>query len=652
MNIEKVHKNQIELSIVIVNYNVKDFLFDCLKSIENSKTNFNFETIVVDNNSNDFSVEYLKPQFPEVHFIKLESNLGFAKANNIGLEKALGKYILFLNPDTRVDTDTFQVMKDYMDANPEVYISGCKLLNPDGSFQLPCRRGFPTPWAAFSKLFGLQSLFPKSKLFAQYNQTYRSTEETYYIDSVMGAFMFCRADIIKQLKGFEENFFMYGEDLDLCYRATKLGGKVAYVHSTSTIHFKGESTKRSSIDEIKHFYEAMEIFVRKHYSYSRSFLFLLRLGIFIRTIVAYLFKFKNDIPIIIADIVIVNIALLLATPVRFNSFLGFPDYAYPLVFIVLSIVQFSSFFAVGEYFEGEHSIRKVFFGYLVAFFILIGFTYFFKEYAFSRGVLMLTIGIGILLSSIVRLFLHSFLRGQINSIPKVVLLINSGKIQSFFADSKVNNTLKNIELVAIFVLDKIQDPIQNPLIKGNIEYFIKDIKNYDLDEIIIIQDKQYNENVTLLLNNALDLGKKVYVVKNIQDYTISKVVNSVSNNQFIKHSHKLILPRYRFVKRSIDLLVAIFILILLFPFSRSKKIKDTYSKIKSVLAATYSIVGIYPVDNIRNYNSKPGILNLVLFADPNTLNDYTIKKLNDYYENNYSLSLDFDILIKFVFKRR
>ena len=649
---ENKNRENIELSIVIVNYNVKDFLLDCLNSIYNSSTNFDFEVIVVDNNSNDFSVEYLKPKFTKVKFIQLETNLGFAKANNIGLEQAKGKYVLFLNPDTLVNKDTLQVMKDYMDAHPEVYISGCKLLNPDGSFQLPCRRGFPTPWAAFSKLFGLQSLFPKSKLFARYNQTFRSTEETYYIDSVMGAFMFCRTDIIRQLKGFDEDFFMYGEDLDLCYRATKLGGKVAYVHSTSTIHFKGESTKRSSIDEIKHFYEAMEIFVRKHYSYSRPFLFVLRLGIMIRTFFAYIFKFKYDIPLIIGDILIINLALILATPVRFNDFFGFPDYAYPLVFIVLSLVHFLSFFSIGEYFEGEHSIRKVFFGYLITFFVLMGFTYFFKEYAFSRGVLLLTIGIGILLSSIVRLFLHSFSRGRNNTPPRVVLLINSDKLPTLFEDSKVNKILKNIDLVGIFILDKIQESSPNPLIKGNIEYFIKNIKNYDLDEIIILRDKEHNENITLLITNALDLGIKVYFVNDIQDYTISKVINSVSTNQFIKHSHKMILPRYRFLKRMFDLIIAIFAWLVLFPISRFQKNKETYSKIISVLSSEYSIVGIYPVDNIRNYNSKPGILNLVMFAEPNTLNDYTIKKLNDYYENNYSLSLDFDILIKFVFKRR
>lgn len=650
--IENNLHNKIDLSIIIVNYNVKDFLYNCLKSIENSKANFNYEVIVVDNNSSDFSVEYLKPQFPNVKFIQLDSNLGFAKANNIGLKEAKGKYVLFLNPDTIISEDTLQVMKDYMDAHPEVYISGCKLLNPDGSFQLPCRRGFPTPWAAFSKLFGLQALFPKSRLFAKYNQTYRSIDETYYIDSVMGAFMFCRADVIKQLGGFDEDYFMYGEDLDLCYRTTLLGGKVAYVHSTSTIHFKGESTRRSSIDEIKHFYEAMEIFVRKHYSYSRPFLFILRLGILVRTFFAYIFKFKNDLPLVLGDILIVNLALILATPVRFNDFFGFPDYAYPLVFIVLSLVQFFSFFAVGEYFEGEHSVRKVFFGYMTAFFILIGLTYFFKEYAFSRGVLLVTIGIGILLSSLVRVILHTFNKEKTSSIPSVVVLLKSSKVKTFFDDPKINHILRNINLKGIFVTDTINEPTNYPEIKGNIEYFIKNIKNYDIDEILIFQDKEHNENITLLLNSALDLGIKVYFVKDFQDYAISRVINSVSNNQIIKHSHKLILPRYRFLKRFIDLSLSLILYILLLPLRGIKNIKEIQKKLVSVLKSEYSIIGIFPVDNIRNYNSKPGILNLVMFADPNILNEHTIKQLNDYYENNYSLSLDFDILIKFVFKRR
>ena len=151
-------------------------------------------------------------------------------------------------------------------------IAGCKVLNADGTFQLACRRGFPTPWASFSKLFGLQKLFPKSKTFAGYNQTFRSVDETYYIDAVIGAFMFARMEALDQAKGFDPTFFMYGEDIDLCYRVNQNGWSIAYVHTTSIVHYKGESTRRSSIDEVKHFYEAMEIFVEKHYGKSHLFL--------------------------------------------------------------------------------------------------------------------------------------------------------------------------------------------------------------------------------------------------------------------------------------------------------------------------------------------------------------------------------------------
>ena len=262
-----------DISIVIVNYNVKDFLYQCLDSIYLSSSKLSIEIIVVDNNSSDGSVEFLRPIFPNVNFIELKENLGFGKANNIGFSIAKGDYILILNPDTVLEENTLDIMIEYMRSHIEVGIAGCKVLNSDGSFQLPCRRGFPTPWVAFCKLFGLQKMFPNSTIFAQYNQTFLSENETYYIDAIIGAFMFARREVIEELSGFDPDFFMYGEDLDLCFRTYKAGYKVAYVHEAKIIHYKGESTKRSSINEIKHFYNAMEIFSKKHVSNSGFYLF-------------------------------------------------------------------------------------------------------------------------------------------------------------------------------------------------------------------------------------------------------------------------------------------------------------------------------------------------------------------------------------------
>jgi len=272
-------EEQFDISIIIVNYNVKDFLEQCLLSIRKSIKNLSVETFVVDNNSTDGSIEYLKPLFSEVKFIQTGKNLGFGRANNIAIKKSNGKYILILNPDTILSEDTLEKMYSYMNSHPEVGIAGCKVLNGDGSFQLASRRSFPTPWVSFSKLFGLQKLFPKSKFFARYNLTFLSEDETYYIDAVIGAFMFCESKLIKKLNGFDEAYFMYGEDLDLCRQVQLAGKQIAYYHETTIIHFKGESTRRSSVNELKYFYESMDIFAKKYFSNSKIFLFLLRVAI-------------------------------------------------------------------------------------------------------------------------------------------------------------------------------------------------------------------------------------------------------------------------------------------------------------------------------------------------------------------------------------
>ncbi|MER3327985.1 MAG: glycosyltransferase family 2 protein, partial [Candidatus Kapaibacterium sp.] len=263
------------------------------------------------------------------YYIYSESNLGFGKANNLGFDTANGKYTLILNPDTLLESVTLQVLYDYMESNPDIGTAGCKVLNVDGSFQSACRRGFPTPWASFCKLFGLQRLFPKSKLFAKYNLSYLNENETNDIDALIGAFMFTRTDVLKKINGFDESFFMYGEDLDLCYRIKEIGYRVSYYPKTSITHFKGESSKRSTLNETKHFYDAMEIFAKKHYGKSKIFFAFLRLGIKIRAFISYLKKHRKDVAFIFIDLIIVNLSLLLSSFLRWGDVFPFPDYAYP-----------------------------------------------------------------------------------------------------------------------------------------------------------------------------------------------------------------------------------------------------------------------------------------------------------------------------------
>jgi GT2 family glycosyltransferase len=279
-----------DVSIIIVNYNVKNYLVDCLNSIRQAVHNLSVEVIIVDNNSTDGSKDFLPPMFSEVKFIWLNDNLGFGKANNIAIKQAKGKYILLLNPDTIISEDTLLKMFQYMENNMQVGIASCKLLNVDGSFQLACRRGFPTPWAAFCKLFGLQKIFPHSKLFAKYNLTYLSENETYKVDAVCGAFMFCDGKLLKEIGGFDERYFMYGEDLDLCKQIQLKDKDIMYVPHCSTIHYKGASTKQSELQKIDQMYKAMEQFAIKYFSNSTLLITFLLTGIFLKKSLAKIFK--------------------------------------------------------------------------------------------------------------------------------------------------------------------------------------------------------------------------------------------------------------------------------------------------------------------------------------------------------------------------
>ncbi len=259
----------------------------------------------------------------------MNKNTGFGFANNIGFENAKGKYILLLNPDTVLQEDTLQTMYEFMESNPEVGIAGCKVLNPDGTLQLACRRGIPTPWVAFTKLFGLQTLFPKSKLFGRYNLTFLPEDEFAYVDAISGSFMFLRREVFVQLRGFDSDFFMYGEDLDLCIRAKKIGWKVAYVPFTSIIHYKGQSAKRGEFDSTFHFFKSMEIFTRKHFGKSKIFLFLIKTGIIFRQLLAKVSSYKTEILFVVLDLLFANFSLLLASWIRFGKMFSFPDYVIP-----------------------------------------------------------------------------------------------------------------------------------------------------------------------------------------------------------------------------------------------------------------------------------------------------------------------------------
>lgn len=273
-----------DLSIVIVSYNTKELLEDCLKSIQKSNDKLKKEVFVIDNNSQDGSQESVAKNFPAVNLIANKDNLGFSKANNLALKKAKGKYILVLNPDTQLQKDTLGKMFSYMENHPEVGISTCRVELVNGGLDKDCRRHFPTPWRALCHFSKISNVFKGSKLFDQYYMGYLSDKQDHDIDSCVGAFMFVRSNALKVVGHFDEDFFFYGEDLDLCWRFWQKGYKVTFTPITKIIHHKGaasgmkptskhltKATKDSKKRALRESTKAMVLFYKKHYKNKYPF---------------------------------------------------------------------------------------------------------------------------------------------------------------------------------------------------------------------------------------------------------------------------------------------------------------------------------------------------------------------------------------------
>ena len=295
-----------KLSVVIVNYNVEHFLEQCLYSVRRAMQGIEGEVFVVDNNSVDGSLRMLAAKFPEVTVIANKDNVGFAKANNQAIRISKGEYVLLLNPDTVVEDDTFSKCIAFMDSHPDAGGLGVKMVDGKGQFLPESKRGLPTPMTAFYKIFGLSKLFPHSKRFSKYHLGYLPENEVNQVDILAGAYMLMRRATLDKCGLLDETFFMYGEDIDLSYRITLSGYKNYYFPETRIIHYKGESTKKTSVNYVLVFYKAMEIFAKKHFAKKRArlFSFFINFAIYFRAFLALMSQFLGKVYMPLADFVL------------------------------------------------------------------------------------------------------------------------------------------------------------------------------------------------------------------------------------------------------------------------------------------------------------------------------------------------------------
>ena len=430
-----------DVSVVIVTYNVRGFLEQALGSVQRASAGLTVETWVVDNDSADGSAAMVRERFPDVHLVANEENVGFAVANNQALREAAGRYLLVLNPDTILQEDTLREMVAFMDAHPEAGAVGCRILNPDGTFAPESRRAFPTPAVAFYRISGLSRLFPHSPTFGRYNLTYLPLDEVCEVDALSGSCMMVRSDAIwgSAPEGhagaglFDEAFFMYGEDLDWCYRIQQAGWKIYYTPDTQIVHYKGESTKRGDLRYVVLFYGAMLRFVEKHVAHqedagwwdratSAALAFGLRLGIVARASVAALGRVARTVadPLTEAAVTWAALAAVALAWSRADGFAFGPSF-YGLVLPAYAAVLVAAVGMIGGYGRGTRGGRSVVVGTLLGGVLVAAVSFFVPQIAFSRGVL----GLGFPLAAVLLLGWR-FASRLTRRAPRRALVVGSG----------------------------------------------------------------------------------------------------------------------------------------------------------------------------------------------------------------------------------
>jgi GT2 family glycosyltransferase len=639
-------KFQYKISIIVVNYNVEFFLEQCLNSVREALKDVSGEVLVVDNNSIDNSVSMVAEKFPEFTLIANKDNLGFSKANNQGMKIAKGEYILLLNPDTVVQEDTFSKVLHFMDEHPDAGGLGVKMVDGKGRFLPESKRGLPTPAVAFWKLFGFSTLFPKSKFFGQYHLGYLDKNENHKIQILSGAFMLMRQEALNKVGLLDEAFFMYGEDIDLSYRLTQGGFNNYYFADTSIIHYKGESTKKSSVNYVIVFYRAMVIFAEKHFSSNNAklFSFLINMAIYLRAGAAILSRFIKKITPPLLDSVIVFGGMVALTNHWASAGVKFPDQIFYTSLPSYALIWISMMYLHGTYdrpFQWINPLKGIGIGLLI---ILVGYALLPKSFQFSR-LYIFTCG-GWLLSyfSISRTFLHFFasklftFKSQENAIFAIIgdqdestrvldiLKQTVGKIDECFIispdEDKEGEQIGHInqldQLAYIKKLDEIIFCAKN-CAAGDIIHWMKKLEGSNIDFKIAQPDA-----VFLIGSNSIDTAGDLYLM----------------------HVNKIEDPTKQRMKRIVDLCISLIFIVfsVIFVWFYENK-RSWFRNMMWIAIGKYSLVGYCDSSQI-NHKMLPKLKYGVLKANDNSseLKAEQAEKLNLIYARDYSISKDIVIL--------
>lgn len=635
-----------KLSIIIVNYNVEHFLEQCLHSVFKALLNIASEVIVVDNSSVDGSVSMVQKKFPQVKLILNEKNAGFSAANNQGIKESKGEYALLLNPDTVVQEDTFEKTIKFMDAHTEAGGLGVMMLDGKGNFLPESKRGLPTPSVAFYKVFGFSALFPGSETFGKYHLGFLDKNKTHEVDVLAGAFMLIRKSVLDKIGLLDETFFMYGEDIDLSYRITLAGYKNYYFPETRIIHYKGESTKKSSVNYVLVFYNAMAIFAKKHFAKDQAKLFsvLIYFAIAIRAGAALLRRFIKQIfvPLLDAGILYTGLYFIKDYYEHNVKNVAYPENLVLTAFGAYVFIWLFSVFLSGGYDKPvrlQKIVRGIFWGtgIILAVYALLP-----EEFRFSRALILMGAGWAIIAMLTTRMLFHILnikdfilegsnskriaIAGSEAEYKRVLGLLKESSVKIGFAGFVSTETGSQQQESYLGKFNQLQEIIDI----YKIDEVIFCAKNIPSEKIIDVMTGSHiefkiapQESSSIIGSNSIDTAGDLYTidvnsVKRPSNQRKKRIIDILFSILYIPLLPVLVL----IVKRPINFIGNIFkVLLGLNTWIGYEEAREFSGKRKGIL---------YPSDALKDKSITPEI------AD----------RLNKIYAKDYSVENDVNIILK------
>ena len=662
MRIFAVSTKMMKLSVVIVNYNVEHFLEQCLYSVRRAMQGIDGEVFVVDNNSVDGSLKMLAAKFPEVKVIANKDNVGFAKANNQAIRISKGEYVLLLNPDTVVEDDTFSKCIAFMDAHPDAGGLGVKMVDGKGQFLPESKRGLPTPMTAFYKIFGLSKLFPHSKRFSKYHLGYLPENETNPVDILAGAYMLMRRETLDKCGLLDETFFMYGEDIDLSYRITLAGYKNYYFPETRIIHYKGESTKKTTVNYVLVFYKAMEIFAKKHFgkNRARTFSFFINFAIYFRAFLALLSQFFGKIYMPFTDAVVgyAGLATISYYWGHYMIYGGVGSYPItPLFTIILPIyvlIWLTSSYFTGGY-DKPYRISPAAGGVMLgSILILILYALLPSDLRFSRVLILLgTVWMALQMTlSRTLCYLLKLSDFQYGRNAKKRFLVIGNQDETKRVEQLLKSTSIKPDFIGLVVPNNSNEVPEHYL--GNLVQVPDMIGIYKITEIIFCsKDITHQEIIDKMVEwHASDLDYKIAPVDTLSIIG-SNSINTRGDLYTVDIRTINTVPNRR-KKGLFDFSVSFFGIV--FWIFAAWFVKKPFNFLKNcfrVLFGGYSWVGYCPaesVDGQRLPKIKKGIYNPASIV-AGDLDDEARAQLNVMYARDYTVLKDFNILFRMLMKR-